>query len=252
MAVLKSPEEIEVMRQAGQIVRACLNRIQQELQPGITGEDIDELAEATIRDLGGKPSFKGYGGYPATVCISVNDEVAHGIPNTRRFEEGDIVGIDVGVIYNGYQGDAAETFAIGEISPEAKKLMSVTKAALYLGIDQAKAGKKLVDVSRAIQHHAEKHGYSIVRDLVGHGIGREMHEPPQIPHYVVKGNSTTLQVGMTLAIEPMVNIGDWRIKREADGWTYKTCDGSLSAHFEHTIAITDKGPLILTKDESDE
>lgn len=249
---LKTPEEIELMRQAGLVVAVCLRKVREAARPGITGEELDALAETTIKNFGGKPSFKGYGGYPANICLSINDEVVHGIPSTRTLKEGDIVSVDIGAIIAGYQADAAITFGVGEISAEAKRLLGVTKAALFQGIDQARPGKKIEDISRAIQMHAEHAGYSIVRDLVGHGIGQEMHEPPQVPNYVTGGRSLQLKAGMTLAIEPMVNVGTWRIRREADGWTYRTVDGSLSAHFEHTIAITDRGPIILTREDEPE
>jgi methionyl aminopeptidase len=252
VSVPKTAAEIDLMRQAGRIVSRCLQKLQEAAQPGISGEELDAIAESVIRSMGGKPSFKGYGGFPATICLSVNDEVAHGIPSPRRLKTGDLVSIDVGAIWSGYQGDAAISFCVGSPSPQAQRLLAVTKAALYLGIEAARPGKRVVDIARAIQAHVEKNGYSIVRDLVGHGIGRQMHEPPQIPHYVTGGASPLLRAGMTVAIEPMVNIGDWRIRREADGWTYRTTDGSLSAHFEHTIAITEKGPVILTREEGGE
>jgi methionyl aminopeptidase len=247
--VVKSDAEIEIMREAGRIVAIALREIQRAAKPGVSGDELDALAEATIRRFGGIPAFKGYGGYPANICLSIDDEVVHGIPDSRRLQAGEIVGIDIGAIINGYYADSAVSFGIGEISPEAKRLLGVTKAALHRGIDQARAGNRVVDISRAVQVHAEKAGYNVVRDLVGHGIGQKMHEPPQVPNMVVGGVSTPLRVGMTLAIEPMVNMGDWRIRREADGWTCRTADGSLSAHFEHTIAITEKGPVILTRED---
>lgn len=247
--IRKSPEEIEVMRRAGRVVGICLRRIREAARPGVSGEELDELVEATIRSLGGRPSFKGYGGYPANFCLSLNDEVVHGIPGTRTLKEGDLVSVDVGAVVDGYQADAAISFGVGELSAEAKRLIGVTKAALFLGLDQARAGRRVTDISRAIQRHVEQAGFSAVRDLVGHGIGRDMHEPPQIPNVVVSGYSTLLKVGMTLAIEPMVNVGTWKIRREADGWTFRTADGSLSAHYEHTVAITEKGPVILTAEE---
>ncbi|NIM05555.1 MAG: type I methionyl aminopeptidase [Armatimonadetes bacterium] len=250
--VLKTQEEIEMMRRAGRIVGVCLRKIRETAVPGISGEELDALMEVTIRGLGGRPSFKGYGGFPANFCLSINDEVVHGIPDCRVIREGDIVSADVGAVVDGYHADAAITFGVGEISAEAKKLIGVTKAALFMGIDQARVGKRLVDIARAIQNYVEKAGYSVVRDLVGHGVGREMHEPPQVPNTVIPGRSPSLKAGMTLAIEPMVNMGDWKIRREADGWTYRTCDGSLAAHFEHTVAITEKGPLILSREDEAE
>jgi methionyl aminopeptidase len=250
--ILKSPAQIELMRRAGNIVSVCLKKIEEASQPGITGGELDALAEKTIRSMGGKPSFKGYGGFPASICLSFNDEVAHGIPDTRRVKDGDLLSVDVGAILAGYQGDGAISFVVGQPTQTAKRLLAITKAALYLGIEQARVGNRIVDISRAIQAYVEKAGYSVVRDLVGHGIGRQMHEAPQIPHFVVGGQSPLLKVGMTLAIEPMVNVGDWRIRREADGWTYRTVDGSLSAHFEHTVAITETGPVILTREDESE
>jgi len=247
--VLKSAAEIELMRQAGRIVAICLRKIQQAGRPGVTGEELDALVEATIRSLGGKPAFKGYGGFPANFCLAINDEVVHGIPDSRRLREGDLVAADVGAIVESYHADAAITFGVGEISAEARRLLGVTRGALFQGIDQARAGKRVADISRAIQFYVEKAGYAVVRDLVGHGIGRQMHEPPQVPNFLVSGRSPLLREGMTLAIEPMVNMGGWRIRREPDGWTYRTCDGSLSAHFEHTVEITEEGPVILTRED---
>lgn len=247
--VIKTSEEIEKMRRAGRIVAVCLRKIREAARPGVTGEELDALADQTIRDCGGLPTFKGYGGFPANFCLSINDEVVHGIPYGRVLKEGDVVGADVGAVLEGYHADAAITFGVGEISAAAKRLIGVTKAALYMGIDQARAGKHVQDISRAIQKHVEKAGYSVVRDLVGHGIGREMHEPPQVPNLVIGGKSPPLRVGMTLAIEPMVNMGDWKIWRKEDGWTYHTGDGSLSAHFEHCAAVTEKGPIVLTRED---
>lgn len=246
---LKTPAEIELMREAGRIVAICLRRVKEAAEPETSGEALDELAEATIRELGGKPSFKGYRGFPATICLSLNDEIVHGIPQARRIKSGDLVKVDVGAIFEGFHGDASISFAVGEVSEAAKNLLRVTKSALYKGIDQCRPGKRIVDISRAIQQEAEGAGYSVVRELVGHGIGRAMHEPLQIPNFVTGQSGPALKAGMTMAIEPMVNIGDWKIKREADGWTCRTTDGSLSAHFEHTVAITETGPVILTLEE---
>jgi methionyl aminopeptidase len=246
--ILRTAAEIELMRQAGRIVAACLQKVQAAAQPGVSGEVLDALAEATIRELGGKPSFKGYRGFPASICLSLNDEVVHGIPQARKIAAGDIVKVDVGAIFEGYHADAARSFGVGEIPEAAQNLLRVTKAALYKGIDQCRPGKRVVDISRAVQDYAEHAGYSVVRDLVGHGIGQAMHEPLQIPNFVTGQKTPALKVGMTFAIEPMVNMGDWKIKREADGWTCRTYDGSLSAHFEHTVAITEEGPAILTQE----
>jgi methionyl aminopeptidase len=237
------------MREAGRIVAVCLRTVQAAAQPGVSGEVLDALAEATIRELRGKPSFKGYRGFPASICLSLNDEVVHGIPEARRIKSGDLVKVDVGAIFEGYHADAAISFGVGEISEAGKNLMRVTKAALYKGIDQCRPGKKVGDISRAVQQQAEQAGYSVVRELVGHGIGKVMHEPLQIPNFVTEQNGPVLKAGMTFAIEPMVNIGAWKIKREADGWTCRTSDGSLSAHFEHSVAVTVEGPVILTQEE---
>jgi methionyl aminopeptidase len=237
------------MREAGRIVAICLRTVQAAAQPGVSGEVLDGLAEATIRELRGQPSFKGYRGFPASICLSLNDEVVHGIPEARRIASGDLVKVDVGAIFEGYHADAAVSFGVGEISEAAKNLMRVTKAALSRGIDQCRPGKKVGDISRAVQQQVELAGYSVVRELVGHGIGKVMHEPLQIPNFVTGQNGPVLKAGMTFAIEPMVNIGDWKIRREADGWTCRTSDGSLSAHFEHSVAVTDEGPVILTQEE---
>ena len=244
--VLKSPEEIEVMRRAGRVVAATLALLDKACAPGVTTGELNALAERAMRERGAVPSFLGYQGFPASVCLSVNDEVVHGIPGERRLREGDIVGIDVGAIVDGYQADGAVTARVGRVGERARRLVRVTREALARGIAQAAPGKRLVDVARAVQTHVERNGYSVVRDLVGHGIGRAMHEPPQVPNFVDQVEDVELQVGMTLAIEPMVNEGDAAIARDADGWTFRTRDGSLSAHWEHTVAVGAKGPVILT------
>jgi methionyl aminopeptidase len=244
--VLKSPEEIAVMRRAGRVVAAALEALRGACKPGVATGELNELAERTIREAGAVPSFLGYRGFPASVCVSVNDEVVHGIPGRRRLEEGDIVGMDVGAIVEGYHADGAVTAAVGRISPGARRLVRVTREALERGIAQAHAGRRLLDIARAVQSHVERHGYAVVRDLVGHGIGREMHEPPQVPNFVEHGDDAELEVGMTLAIEPMVNEGDAAIARDADGWTFRTRDGTLSAHWEHTVAVGRDGPIVLT------
>ena len=249
--ILKSLEEIELMRKAGKVVAFTLNKLAGALRPRMTTAQLDRIAESTIRGCGAKPSFKGYvrdagHRYPASLCVAINDQVVHGLPGPRILREGDLIGMDLGAIVDGFHGDAAITVAVGRVSPEAERLMEVTQEALARGIEQAGPGNRLSDVSAAIQEYAESQGYSVVRDLVGHGIGREMHEAPQIPNFVTNGYSPKLRVGMTLAIEPMVNAGGPEIECAEDGWTYRTRDGSLSAHFEHTIAIGERGAIILT------
>lgn len=236
------------MRQAGQIVGAVLGLLCDSVKPGMTTKELDVIAEREIRRLGGEPSFKGYQGYPASLCVSVNDEIVHGIPGERVLREGDIVSLDLGAIYQGFQGDAAVTVGVGRISSEAKKLVETTRNALSDGIAAARAGGRLGDISAAVQRHAEAHGYSVVREYTGHGIGRELHEQPQVPNFGFSGQGPLLKKGMTLAIEPMVNIGGWRTREGGDHWLVLTADGSLSAHFEHTIAIADGVPEILTDD----
>ncbi|MHB0999744.1 MAG: type I methionyl aminopeptidase [Armatimonadota bacterium] len=247
MITIKSKEEIEKMRVAGQVVASALTEIAASIVPGKTTTlDLDNMAEMILAREGAISSFKGYRGYPCVVCIAVNEEVVHGIPGPRRLEEGDIVGIDLGAIVDGYHGDSAISVPVGEVTPEAKKLLKVTREALFAGIKMAKAGNRLSDISNAIQQYAEKHHFSVVRDLVGHGIGREMHEEPQIPNFGRPGRGPVLQEGMTLAIEPMVNAGGYQVESLWDRWTIVTQDKSLSAHFEHTVAVTKKGPDILT------
>jgi len=234
------------MARAGAIVRGCLELIGQEIRPGITTKELDRLAEEYIRSRGGIPTFKGYRGFPASICASPNDIVVHGIPGRVRLREGDIVGIDVGVTLNGYIADAAMTFPVGEISEEAKRLLRVTEEALMLGIAQCRVGNRVGDISHAVQSHAEAHGYSVVRSMVGHGVGRHMHEDPQVPNFGSPGQGPELREGMVLAIEPMVNMGGYEVEIGEDHWAVYTKDGSLSAHFEHTVAITSEGPRILT------
>jgi methionyl aminopeptidase len=251
--IIKSDKEIATMREAGRIVAEVLRILSERVKPGMKTKELDILAERELKRLGAKPSFKGYRGFPANLCVSVNDEIVHGIPGDRVLNDGDIVSLDFGAIYNGFQGDAAVTVAVGNASPEARRLIDTTRAALETGIAAARAGATLGDVSAAIQQHAESRGYSVVREYTGHGIGREMHEDPQIPNcteppYGLKpGAGPLLKKGMTLAIEPMLNVGDWRTKVADDHWTVSTADGSLSAHFEHTIAINDNEPEVLTR-----
>jgi len=244
--IIKSDQEIAAMRQAGRIVATVLEVLKLQVKPGIKTEELDIIAARETEKLGAKPSFKGYRGFPANLCVSVNDEIVHGIPGKRVLREGDIVSLDFGAIFMGFQSDAAVTVGVGNISPLAKRLVKTTEGALKAGIAAAHAGGRLGDISAAIQHYAESRGYSVVKEYTGHGIGREMHEEPQIPNFGLPGQGPVLKKGMTLALEPMVNIGDWRTRLDDNQWTVLTNDGSLSAHFEHTIAITDGSVEILT------
>jgi len=234
------------MRQSNRLVAQVLRKLKEAIKPGISTKELDQIAERSIRKGGGTPAFKGYRGYPASLCVSVNEEVVHGIPGPRRLKEGDIVSLDLGVYLHGYYGDAAITVPVGKVSQEATMLQEVTQQALYKGIEQARSGKRLFDISHAIQSWVESFGLSVVRDFVGHGIGRDLHEDPQVPNFGPPHHGPRLLPGMVLAIEPMINIGTWEIKVLRDGWTVVTSDGSLSAHFEHTVAITDAGPDILS------
>ncbi|TAJ24462.1 MAG: type I methionyl aminopeptidase [Nitrospirae bacterium] len=248
MIILKTPEEIEIMAQASKIVAETLQGLKREIRPGVTTDELDRFAEDFIRARGGIPAFKGYRSYPKTLCVSVNDQVVHGIPSKRVLKEGDIVGLDLGAIVGGFYGDAAVTVPVGKVSPKVMELLRVTEESLYAGIAQAVVGNRLSDISHAVQRHAEAAGLSVVTDFVGHGIGRQLHEEPQVPNYGKPGQGPRLQVGMVLAIEPMVNMGDSGVRILDDQWTAVTKDGSLSAHFEHTIAIQASGPpKILTK-----
>jgi methionyl aminopeptidase len=247
MVMLKSKREIEIMRTAGRIVAEVLLVLREQCRPGVRTIDLDRIAEEETRKRNGVPAFKGYRGYPRSLCASVNQEVVHGIPGKLELKEGDIVGLDFGVLYNGYYGDAAVTVPIGRITPEVQCLLRVTEECLYLGIEQAISGRHLVDISRAIQTHAETHGYTLVRELGGHGIGKRMHEEPMVLNYVTNGRGIKLQPGLVLALEPMVNLGKDEVVTLSDGWTVATADGKPSAHFEHTVAITESGPDILTK-----
>jgi len=234
------------MREAGRIVAAVLEVLKLQVRPGMKTEELDVIAAREVERLGAKPSFKGYRGFPATLCVSVNDEIVHGIPGKRVLQEGDIVSLDFGAIFKGFQGDAALTVGVGSISPEAQQLVETTEGALKAGIAAARPGARLGDISSTIQQYAESRGYSVVREYTGHGIGRQMHEEPQIPNFGLPGQGPVLKKGMTLALEPMVNIGDWHTRVGDNNWTVSTIDGSLSAHFEHTIAVTDGEPEVLT------
>ncbi len=244
--IIKSDREIATMRQAGKIVATVLETLARQVKAGMKTKELDEIASREITRLGGKPSFKGYHGFPATICVSVNDEIVHGIPGERVLQEGDIVSLDVGAIYDGFQGDAAITVGVGKISLEANQLIWTTEGALKAGITAARPGNRLGDISSAIQQYAESRGYSVVREYGGHGIGREMHEEPLVHNFGEAGTGQVLKKGMTIALEPMLNMGDWRTRLSNDQWTVLTVDGSLSAHFEHTIAISDKVAEVLT------
>jgi methionyl aminopeptidase len=244
--IIKSDREIAVMRRAGRAVASVLGILTEGLRAGMKTRELDAIAGRELARLGAKPSFKGYRGFPANLCVSVNEEIVHGIPGERVLAEGDIVSLDLGAVVDGFQGDAAVTVGVGEIGPEATKLIKTTELALKAGIDKARVGARLGDVSAAIQEYAESQGYSVIREYTGHGIGREMHEEPQIPNFGERGTGLVLERGMTLAFEPMVSVGDWRTRVGSDRWTVFTADGSLAAHFEHTVAITDAGPEVLT------
>jgi methionyl aminopeptidase len=237
MVYTRNASEIDAIRASARLVAATLEMLRGAVRAGVTTGELDRLAETFIRDHGGRPAFKGYRGFPASICPSVNDEVVHGIPGPRRLEEGDLLGIDVGVEKDGYYGDAAMTFAVGTVSGEAQRLMQVTREALEHGIAEARAGRRVGDISHAIQSYVEEQGFSVVRALVGHGIGREMHEEPQVPNYGSPDRGPRLMAGQVLAIEPMVNVGGAEVVTKDDGWTVVTKDGSLSAHFEHTVAV---------------
>lgn len=240
---LKTEEEIELMRAANLMVAATLTEVGKAVKPGVTTRELDKIAEAYIRDNGAVPTFKGFpnpcGGesFPASICTSVNDEVVHGLPNDRPLAEGDIVSVDCGILLNGYNGDSCYTFCVGKVSEEVKRLLKTTKESLYLGIENAVAGRHLGDISSAVQDHCEAQGYGIVRELTGHGIGREMHEDPQVPNYGRRGNGVMLKASMCIAIEPMITMGDRAIWLDEDRWTIRTRDGKPAAHFEHTVAV---------------
>lgn len=251
MIFIKTAQEIDGIRKSCKIVTEVLNLMSSMIKPGITTQLLDKAAEDLIRSHGGIPAFKGYSqagsfNYPASICVSIDSAVVHGIPNNEPLKEGQIVSIDVGVLLNGYYGDAAKTYTVGRVSDLKKKLVKVTEEALYKGIGSAKAGNRVVDISRSIQTYVENHGFSVVRELTGHGVGKYLHEDPSVPNYVMAGPSPKLRVGMTLAVEPMVNAGTYRVKTLNDGWTIVTEDGQPSAHFEHTILITNNEPEILT------
>lgn len=241
MIVFKTPEEVEVMAKASRMVAEALQILKKEVRAGISTDELDRIAEDAIRSRGGVPAFKGYRNFPKTLCASVNEQVVHGIPSGRRLMDGDIIGLDLGAIVGGFYGDSAVTVPVGSVSPEVQRLVRVTEEALLLGIEQAVVGNRLSDISHAVQTHVEAAGFSVVTEFVGHGIGRQLHEEPQVPNYGKPGQGPRLQAGMVLAIEPMVNMGESTVRILDDRWTAVTQDGSLSAHFEHTIAIQAKG-----------
>ncbi|MFY4777183.1 type I methionyl aminopeptidase [Metabacillus sp. RGM 3146] len=247
MIICKTPREIEIMRKAGRIVALTHQELMKHVLPGITTKELDAIAEKFIRQNDAIPSFKGYNGFRGSICASVNEELVHGIPGDRVLHEGDVISIDIGAKYNGYHGDSAWTYAVGTVSEETEKLLKVTEESLYKGLEEAKPGERLSNISHAIQTYAEGNGFSIVREYVGHGVGQELHEDPQIPHYGPPGKGPRLKPGMVLAIEPMVNAGSRYVKTLSDNWTVVTVDGKMCAHYEHTIAITETGFEILTK-----
>lgn len=247
MIICKTPREIEIMREAGRIVALTHQELQKHIQPGITTKELDAIAEKFIRASNAIPSFKGYNGFRGSICASVNEELVHGIPGDRVLREGDIISIDIGAKYNGYHGDSAWTYPVGNISLESESLLKVTEESLYKGLEEAKPGERLSNISHAIQTYVEQHQFSVVREYVGHGVGQDLHEDPQIPHYGPPNKGPRLKPGMVLAIEPMVNAGSRYVKTLPDNWTVVTQDRKMCAHFEHTIAITETGYEILTK-----
>ncbi|WP_062107626.1 type I methionyl aminopeptidase [Bacillus niameyensis] len=247
MIICKTPREIEIMRDAGKIVALTHQELKKHIQPGITTKELDSIAEKFIRQHDAYPSFKGYNGFAGSICASVNEELVHGIPGKRVLKAGDIISLDIGAQYNGYHGDSAWTYAVGEIDDETQTLLDVTEKSLYLGLDQAKPDMRLSNISHAIQQYVESKGFSIVREYVGHGIGQDLHEDPQVPHYGPPNKGPRLKPGMVICVEPMVNAGSRYVKTLQDNWTVVTLDGKMCAHFEHTIAITETGYEILTK-----
>lgn len=246
MILIKSEREIELLRKSNRMVAEVLQHLREMVKPGTTGKELDQAAERMIHQMGGIPAFKGYRGYPANICVSINEQVVHGIPDSRTFAEGDIVSLDLGVIYKEYVGYAALTVPVGYADDESRRLLTVTEIALVKGMEQAREGSRLFDISHAIQSHVEANGFSVVRDFTGHGIGRSMHEDPQITNFGKPGTGDRLKRGMVLALEPMVNAGDWRVKILGDHWTVVTADGKRSAHFEHSIAVTEGEPEVLS------
>jgi methionyl aminopeptidase len=246
MIILKTKREIEIMREAGRLVAQCHDLVRKNIRPGITTRELDRLVEDYLRSKNAIPTFKGYNGFPYSICASVNEEVVHGFPDSRKLKTGDIVSVDIGATYDGYVGDSAKTFCVGEVDDEKRRLVEITRQCFYEGIKFAKESYRLSDISHAIQQCAENAGFSVVRDYVGHGVGRQMHESPQIPNFGKPGKGPRLQAGMVLAIEPMINAGTYHVKVLDNDWTVVTVDGKPSAHYEHTVAITDGEPELLT------
>jgi methionyl aminopeptidase len=247
MITSKTPRELDIMRRAGDIVARTHHELKKHIHPGITTKELDHIADRFIRSFNAIPSFKGYHGFTGSICTSVNEELVHGIPGSRQLQDGDIISIDIGAEYEGYHGDSAWTYAVGEIDPETRRLLDVTEAALFEGLDYAEPGRRLSDISHAIQTFVEYHGFSVVREYVGHGVGQNLHEDPPIPHFGPPGRGPRLKEGMVLAVEPMVNAGKRHVRTLSDNWTVVTSDHSMCAHFEHTIAIVDTGYEIMTK-----
>lgn len=246
MIVYKSEQEIQAMKRSNQIVAKILSELEQMIKPGIQTKMLDEYAEARVREMGGIPAFKGYRGYPASLCTSVNEEIVHGLPSSRVLREGDIVGLDLGVLYQGFYGDAARTYPVGQVTPRAGKLIKTAEEAFYKGFDQIKEGNRISDISYAIQACVESQGFSVIRQFVGHGIGHSLHEEPQVPNFGLPGRGPKIKEGLVLAIEPMIAAGDWEVEILEDNWTAVTRDRGLSAHFEHTVALKQRGPEILS------
>ena len=248
MVTTKSAREIDLMREAGRIVALAHDEVRKHIKPGVSTKELDKIVEDTIRKNGAIPSFKGYHGFPASICASINEVVVHGIPSKKQIlKEGDIISVDIGAIYKGYHGDSAWTYTVGKVNDETQKLLEVTEASLFKGLEMVKAGNRLTDISHNIQVYAESFGYGVVREFTGHGIGNQLHEDPAIPNFGLPGKGIILKPGMTLAIEPMINMGKKEVRVLKDGWTTVTSDGSLSAHFEHTVLVTETGYEILTK-----
>lgn len=247
MISIKTPQEIEIMRVAGKILAGIIKELEAKVAPGISTKELDNLAEKLIKESGSKPAFKNYNGFPNALCVSINEEIVHGVPSDRKLKEGDIVSLDLGLIHNGFCSDMAITMPVGEIDPEANRLIRVTKKSLKRAIARVKAGRTIGDVACAVQNYTEDQGFSVIRELCGHGIGKELHEDPEVPNFGQRHKGATLEKGMVLAIEPMATIGDWKIKKTSDGFGFKTVDNSLAAHFEHTIAVGERGGIILTK-----
>jgi methionyl aminopeptidase len=247
---IKSPREIAIMREAGQIVVEAHLALAERIRPGVSTRDLDRFAESFLRSRGAAPSFKGYRGtFPASICASVNDVICHGIPGPYRLRRGDVISVDIGAFYKGYHGDQAWTYAVGEASPAISQLMETTRACLAAAVERCRPGGRMGDIGDAIQSLAESRGYGVVRDFIGHGIGQDLHEPPEVPHFGQPGTGMVLREGMTIAIEPMITLGDWRIRVDSDRWTARTADGSTCVQYEHTVAITADGPLVLTPRE---